>query len=38
MFHENFESYADGVSPAVRDAGPARADDADEARTNQERQ
>jgi phosphoenolpyruvate carboxykinase (ATP) len=22
MFHENFEAYADGVSPAVRDAGP----------------
>ena len=32
MFHENFESYADGVSPAVRDAGPARADDAGEVR------
>jgi phosphoenolpyruvate carboxykinase (ATP) len=22
MFHENFEAYADGVSPAVREAGP----------------
>jgi phosphoenolpyruvate carboxykinase (ATP) len=30
MFHENFEAYADGVSAAVRDAGPIRADDADE--------
>ena len=27
MFHENFEAYADGVSKAVRDAGPIRADD-----------
>src|SRR6185369_14670456 len=23
MFHANFEAYADGVSPAVRNAGPA---------------
>ncbi|MEA2675177.1 MAG: phosphoenolpyruvate carboxykinase [Chloroflexota bacterium] len=22
MFHDNFDAYADGVSPAVRDAGP----------------
>jgi hypothetical protein len=22
MFHENFEAYADGVSEAVRNAGP----------------
>ena len=28
MFHENFEAYASGVSRAVRDAGPIRADDA----------
>jgi phosphoenolpyruvate carboxykinase (ATP) len=28
MFHENFESYASGVSKAVRDAGPIRADEA----------
>ena len=27
MFHENFEAYASGVSEAVRDAGPIRADD-----------
>ncbi|HUG29775.1 MAG TPA: phosphoenolpyruvate carboxykinase (ATP) [Candidatus Limnocylindria bacterium] len=25
MFHENFDAYADGVSAAVRDAGPVRA-------------
>jgi hypothetical protein len=30
MFHENFEAYADGVSKAVRDAGPIRADDIGE--------
>jgi phosphoenolpyruvate carboxykinase (ATP) len=30
MFHENFEAYADGVSKAVRDAGPIRADDVGE--------
>jgi len=30
MFHENFEAYADGVSAAVRNAGPIRADDAGE--------
>ena len=30
MFHENFEAYADGVSKAVRDAGPIRVDDAGE--------
>jgi phosphoenolpyruvate carboxykinase (ATP) len=30
MFHENFEAYADGVSEAVREAGPIRADDAGE--------
>ena len=28
MFHANFEQYASGVSQAVRDAGPVRADDA----------
>ncbi len=28
MFHTNFAGYADGVSPAVRDAGPVRVDDA----------
>jgi phosphoenolpyruvate carboxykinase (ATP) len=27
MFHENFEDYASGVSAAVRNAGPIRADD-----------
>ncbi|MCI0584241.1 MAG: phosphoenolpyruvate carboxykinase (ATP) [Chloroflexi bacterium] len=32
MFHENFEAYADGVSDAVRRAGPVRADDAPEVR------
>ncbi|MBA3875359.1 MAG: phosphoenolpyruvate carboxykinase (ATP) [Anaerolinea sp.] len=32
MFHENFEAYADGVSEAVRAAGPIRADDAGEVR------
>jgi phosphoenolpyruvate carboxykinase (ATP) len=26
MFHENFEAYADGVSKAIRDAGPIDAD------------
>jgi phosphoenolpyruvate carboxykinase (ATP) len=30
MFHENFEAYASGVSQAVRDAGPIRADDVGE--------
>jgi phosphoenolpyruvate carboxykinase (ATP) len=30
MFHENFEAYAEGVSDAVRRAGPIRADDAGE--------
>jgi phosphoenolpyruvate carboxykinase (ATP) len=30
MFHENFEAYADGVSTAVRNAGPIRADDVGE--------
>jgi hypothetical protein len=30
MFHENFEAYADGVSAAVRNAGPIRADDVGE--------
>ena len=33
MFHENFEAYADGVSAAVRNAGPVRADDVGEVRT-----
>ena len=32
MFHENFEAYASGVSKAVRNAGPVRADDAGELR------
>ena len=32
MFHENFEAYADGVSEAVRSAGPIRAADAGEVR------
>jgi phosphoenolpyruvate carboxykinase (ATP) len=32
MFHENFEAYADGVSEAVREAGPIRAEDAGEVR------
>ena len=26
MFHENFEAYADGVSEAIRNAGPIDAD------------
>ncbi|MCI0585084.1 MAG: phosphoenolpyruvate carboxykinase (ATP) [Chloroflexi bacterium] len=30
MFHENFEAYQSGVSAAVRNAGPIRADDAGE--------
>jgi phosphoenolpyruvate carboxykinase (ATP) len=30
MFHENFEAYASGVSKAVREAGPIRADDVGE--------
>jgi len=30
MFHENFEAYASGVSEAVREAGPIRADDVGE--------
>jgi phosphoenolpyruvate carboxykinase (ATP) len=29
MFHENFEKYADGVSEAVRSAGPVNAGDVD---------
>ncbi|MBI2763601.1 MAG: phosphoenolpyruvate carboxykinase (ATP) [Chloroflexi bacterium] len=29
MFHENFATYADGVSEAVREAGPARVDVSD---------
>lgn len=32
MFHENFEQYAAGVSQAVRDAGPVRADDVADVR------
>ena len=28
MFHANFEQYADGVSDAVRNAGPVDASDA----------
>ncbi len=32
MFHDNFEAYASGVSKAVRNAGPVRADDAGELR------
>jgi len=28
MFHENFAAYADGVSPAVRDAGPVDPENA----------
>ena len=32
MFHDNFEAYADGVSDAVRRAGPVHADDAGEVR------
>jgi phosphoenolpyruvate carboxykinase (ATP) len=32
MFHENFAAYADGVSEAVRAAGPILADDAGEVR------
>ena len=32
MFHENFEQYASGVSQAVRDAGPARVEDAGDVR------
>jgi hypothetical protein len=32
MFHENFEAYASGVSNAVREAGPIRADDVGEVR------
>jgi phosphoenolpyruvate carboxykinase (ATP) len=34
MFHENFEAYADGVSDAIRNAGPIRADEAGEVRTS----
>jgi phosphoenolpyruvate carboxykinase (ATP) len=30
MFHENFEAYAAGVSKAVRNAGPIRADGVDD--------
>ena len=32
MFDENFAAYADGVSEAVRAAGPIAAEDAGEAR------
>jgi hypothetical protein len=32
MFHDNFEAYADGVSDAVRRAGPVYEDDAGEVR------
>jgi phosphoenolpyruvate carboxykinase (ATP) len=32
MFHDNFEAYADGVSDAVRRAGPVHAGDAGEVR------
>jgi phosphoenolpyruvate carboxykinase (ATP) len=34
MFHENFEAYADGVSQAVRRAGPISAEDAGEVRVS----
>ena len=27
MFHDNFAKYADGVSEAVRNAGPSPVDD-----------
>jgi phosphoenolpyruvate carboxykinase (ATP) len=34
MFHENFAAYADGVSKAVREAGPIRTEDAGEVRVS----
>jgi phosphoenolpyruvate carboxykinase (ATP) len=34
MFHENFRAYADGVSQAVRDAGPVDFQDAGEVTTS----
>jgi len=34
MFHENFEAYADGVSEAVRRAGPITAEGAGEVRVS----
>ena len=34
MFHENFEAYADGVSQAVRRAGPISAEGAGEVRVS----
>ncbi|MBI3747114.1 MAG: phosphoenolpyruvate carboxykinase (ATP), partial [Chloroflexi bacterium] len=34
MFHENFEAYADGVSAAVRDAGPVDFRDVGDVKTS----
>jgi hypothetical protein len=34
LFHDNFAAYADGVSEAVRNAGPARVDGAAKARVS----
>jgi phosphoenolpyruvate carboxykinase (ATP) len=34
MFHDNFAAYADGVSEAVRNAGPARLDGAGKAKVS----
>jgi phosphoenolpyruvate carboxykinase (ATP) len=34
MFHENFATYADGVSDAVRSAGPIAAEDAGEVKAS----
>jgi phosphoenolpyruvate carboxykinase (ATP) len=34
MFHDNFEAYADGVSEAVRAAGPARVEGATKAKVS----
>jgi phosphoenolpyruvate carboxykinase (ATP) len=34
MFHANFEAYADGVSKAIRNAGPVGRDDAGEVRVS----
>jgi phosphoenolpyruvate carboxykinase (ATP) len=34
MFHENFAAYADGVSEAVRHAGPIAASDADDVKVS----
>jgi phosphoenolpyruvate carboxykinase (ATP) len=34
MFHDNFRAYADGVSDAVRSAGPARIDHAAKAKVS----